>query len=70
MPQRITKVWAVAQGFAADNWHYVISWFIITCQWAASMPEWVAKILVAVGTGFGLGVGKWLWAKLEKKLEL
>jgi len=69
MLHRIKPLFALLQGFFHDYWPYVASWFIITYQWAASMPEWAAKILVAVGTGFGLAAGKWVFEWVEKRFK-
>lgn len=70
MLDRFKTLLALFQGFIHDYWPYITSWFIITYQWAADMPEWVAKILVAVGTGFGLAFGKWSWEWVQKKLNI
>jgi hypothetical protein len=64
MPQRILKH---CHGVVLDYAPYGISWLLI---WASDIPEEVTKLLMAVGTGFGLALGKWAWEKIQKRLKL
>jgi hypothetical protein len=55
---------------AFENWPYVTSWLIITINWVDAIPEPISKVFIAVLTGIGVGFGKWLWEKLQKRFKL